>query len=58
MKPEIGQDKNDEVEKCILCGKDTEYVFKIPIQERNYYIPGCGQLCKQCYLEIKDPEAD
>ena len=58
MKPESCQDKYNTVEKCILCRKETEYVFGIPIQERNFYVHGCGQLCKQCYLEIKDPESE
>lgn len=56
MNSEACQNENNAVEKCVLCGKETEYTFGVPIQERNYYVSGCGQLCKQCYLEVEVPE--
>lgn len=49
---------NDEIEKCVCCGKETQYTFGIPIQERRFYIPGCGQLCEQCYGVVKSPEEE
>lgn len=49
---------NDEIEKCVCCGKDTAYTFSIPIQERRYYVSGCGQLCEQCYSSVKSPEEE
>jgi hypothetical protein len=43
---------NKGKEICIICGKETEYNFDTPIQERKYYIEGVGQLCKRCYYLI------
>lgn len=45
-----------KIEKCVCCGKDTPYTFDVLVQERKFYICGCGQLCEQCYMKIKDPE--
>lgn len=36
-------------EKCIICGKLTEYSFDTPISEREGFVPGSGQLCKDCF---------
>lgn len=44
---------NEKTEKCILCGKDTGIPFSVPIDSREYYIVGCGQLCKACYDELE-----
>ena len=48
----------EQVERCVLCGRETEHTFGMPIQRRKYYISGCGQLCRNCYAEIKDPEEE
>ena len=40
------------IEKCILCHTDTGYTFDVPIQERLYYVYGCGQLCEKCYTSL------
>ena len=39
-------------EKCVLCGKQLEVLTTTPIQERQFYIEGSGQLCKECYHEV------
>lgn len=41
-----------ERERCVLCGKPTEYTKHTPISERIGYIEGCGQLCKDCFVEL------
>ncbi len=41
-----------EPERCLLCGKMTEYKKDTSITERIGYIEGCGQLCKDCYYEL------
>lgn len=38
-----------KTEKCILCGKDTGIPFNDPIDDRKYFIDGCGQLCEDCF---------
>ncbi len=40
------------VEKCIICGKDTEITTDLDVQERKHYVYGCGQLCEKCYEEL------
>jgi len=39
-------------EECVLCGKTTEYDRETHIDYRNYYVEGCGQLCKECYDRV------
>ena len=47
----MGTDER-EVEKCISCGKDTIYMIDTPIDMRDNYVEGGGQLCTQCHIEI------
>ncbi len=42
----------DIMEKCVLCGKKTEYMHQMPIDERKDYVPGVGQLCSNCYAAL------
>lgn len=46
----------EEKDKCVLCNKETEYTPDIPIEEREFYVEGCGQLCAECYQEVKTAE--
>ena len=46
---------NDEKEKCVLCGVEVDVNISTPIDLRNYYVEGCGQLCKECYESVNDP---
>lgn len=39
----------DTKEKCVLCGAETEYDTNTPVDNRNYYIEGIGQLCENCH---------
>jgi len=41
-------------EPCVSCGKQTEYPVQMPIELRNWYIEGAGQLCEDCYTNIYD----
>lgn len=40
------------VEKCVICGNFTPYLYNTPISSREHYIEGGGQLCKTCYDKI------
>ena len=45
--------KNEnDVEKCVSCGKHTIYVKDDPIYMRLCYVEGAGQLCSKCHDEI------
>lgn len=39
-------------DKCVDCGKETEYDEKTHIDLRHCYVEGCGQLCPDCYKKI------
>ena len=41
-----------EVEHCVVCGKLTEYRKDTPIDKRERYVEGAGQLCHECYRKI------
>ena len=42
-------------EYCILCGRMTEAAKEQPVSEREYYIEGAGQLCRNCYGKLYVP---
>ena len=44
--------ESKERERCVVCGKDTGYTFSTLIQNRQFYVEGVGQVCKQCFVEI------
>ena len=39
-------------DKCVLCGKETHYDITTNIEQRQYYVEGSGQLCKDCYRQV------
>lgn len=41
-------------DKCVLCGKETNYDFETHIDFRVGYIEGAGQLCHECYTNGSD----
>ena len=43
----------EKYEKCVICKKRTDVLKTTPIEERDYYVEGVGQLCKKCYLKMK-----
>lgn len=42
----------DDKEYCIICKKETPYYRHQPIDCRQFYIYGAGQLCQRCYETI------
>jgi len=43
-------------DKCISCGKETEYEREIHIDYRVYYVEGAGQLCRECFERVYKEE--
>jgi hypothetical protein len=46
--------KNQEMDKCVMCGEETIYPKNMHIDYRMYYVEGVGQLCRECYKNIYD----
>ena len=38
----------EEFERCIICGELTDILVSTPIDLRENYEVGCGQLCAEC----------
>ena len=47
----VNSEQSDENDRCVYCGRDSGIKSNTPIEERVCYIPGCGQLCGDCYIE-------
>ncbi len=45
-------DTDEQEDKCLICGGFTGFYKSESIQNRNYYVFGCGQLCEKCYCSI------
>lgn len=45
-------------EYCILCGRLMDVTKEQPLAEREYYIEGAGQLCRECYQKTYVPRQD
>lgn len=43
---------NDEYEYCILCRKKTNVLKDTPVDLRDYYVHGGGQLCMECAVSL------
>lgn len=39
-------------EKCIRCGRETEYEVFTPVTVRTFFIEGSGQLCEECFSQL------
>lgn len=39
-------------ERCIRCGRETEYDVSSPVTVRRWYVEGSGQLCEKCYFTL------
>lgn len=44
--------ENSQFEPCVLCGVLTDIPVSLPIERRENYIVGCGQLCDDCAEKI------
>ena len=51
------QNQINPIEKCIICGVDTAYRFRTPIDFRYNYVEGAGQLCPKCGNKDEEPIA-
>jgi hypothetical protein len=45
----VGDENNNEFEKCIMCGSLTDVKVSTHIDYRYGYVEGAGQCCKECY---------
>ena len=45
--PDIG-----EYERCVVCRAVTDIRKNMPVKERKCYVPGAGQLCRKCCIEL------
>ena len=52
---ETQQPLEPEYERCVLCGRCTDVPISLPVDERDCFLPGAGQLCRQCYAQL-EPE--
>lgn len=41
-----------ELERCVLCGKQTDVPRDLDISLRVGYVEGAGQLCRECYQRV------
>lgn len=39
-------------ERCIRCGRETEYEVSTPVTVRRYYVECSGQLCEKCFYDL------
>lgn len=39
-------------DRCVVCGAITEFYFSDPIDKREHYIEGAGQLCSTCAMRF------
>ena len=49
------QNQKNPIEKCVICGVDTQYRFRTPIDFRYNYVEGAGQLCTKCGSKDEEP---
>lgn len=47
---------SDNHEICAVCHRKTEISKSLPLEQREYYIEGIGQLCSRCYSDLCDPD--
>ena len=40
--------KTEEFERCVMCGRLTCVPISMPIDWRENYEIGCGQICAEC----------
>lgn len=43
---------DDGKEFCVICGCKTDVYVNTPIDLRETYIDGAGQLCEKCFQEM------
>lgn len=40
-------------EKCACCHLELDILKDVPVDLREHYVTGCGQLCPECYERIQ-----
>lgn len=53
---EVVNEKDDGYESRVVYHSKLDISRTTPIQQRKYYIDGCGQPCKHCFHLIKETE--
>lgn len=43
---------NNNIEKCVNCGRNTGYSINDHVDVRKTYVEGAGQLCSECFVEV------
>ena len=43
------ESRQNEYDKCVICGKDTPYLRSTHVDMRFFYVDGSGQTCEDCY---------
>lgn len=41
-------------ERCVLCGQPTGIPAELPVDRRDCYVEGAGQLCRRCWQKLYD----
>ena len=44
----------EKFEHCVMCGELTAVPVSMPIDLRENYVVGCGQLCNSCRLKLRE----
>lgn len=50
------QSAEETYERCVVCGELTDIPIDTPIEFRNCYEIGLGQVCFNCHKEIEEEE--
>jgi hypothetical protein len=51
------QQSKNPIEKCVICGAETQYRFNDHVDLRYNYVEGAGQLCNKCGNKEEEPIA-
>ncbi len=49
---------NNEYENCIICRCQTAVDINSPIDSREHYVVGLGQLCEKCYNNLHQSQSE
>lgn len=44
--------KTKKYARCVVCKKRTTVLENMPVSERKCFVPGAGQLCRKCCIEL------
>lgn len=48
------KDLEDKYEHCIICKQKLNILKATPVEKREFYIFGAGQMCDKCYNKFKN----